>query len=111
MPFPDFFRAFPALDVPFPDAVVGTRAIRSEAGLVVFFTFHQDMDLPMHAHGAQWGSVIEGEITFTIGDDTRVYRPGDSYSIPAGVQHGARIKTGTRVVDVFEEADRYPLRG
>lgn len=110
MPFPDFFRAFPALDVPFPDDVVGTQAIRSEAGLVVFFTFHQDLVLQMHAHGAQWGSVIEGEITFTIGDDTRVYRPGDSYSIPAGVQHGARIKAGTRVLDVFEEANRYPLR-
>jgi quercetin dioxygenase-like cupin family protein len=110
MAFPDFFRAFPALDVPFPDDVVGTQAIRSEAGLVVFFTFHKDMVLPMHAHGAQRGSVIEGEITFTIGDDTQVYRPGDSYSIPAGVHHGARIKLGTRVVDVFQEPDRYPLR-
>lgn len=110
MPFPDFFRAFPSLDVPFPDDVVGTQAIRSEAGLAVFFTFERDMVLPMHAHGAQWGSVIEGEITFTIGEDTRVYGPGESYSIPAGVQHGARIKAGTRVVDVFEESDRYPLR-
>lgn len=110
MAFPDFFRAFPALDVPFPDDVVSTQAIRSDAGLVVFFSFHQDMVLPMHAHGAQWGSVITGEITFTIGEDTRVYRPGDSYDIPAGVQHGARIKAGTRVVDVFQEADRYPVR-
>ena len=110
MAFPDFFRAFPALDVPFPDDVVSTQAIRSDVGLVVFFSFHQDMVLPMHAHGAQWGSVIAGEITFTIGEDTRVYRPGDSYDIPAGVQHGARIKAGTRVVDVFQEAYRYPVR-
>ena len=110
MSFPDFFDSFPEIDVPFPEEVVGTRAIRSDQGLVVFFTFHRDMDLPMHAHGAQWGSVIAGEITFTIGEDTRVYRPGDSYSIPAGVQHGARIKAGTQVVDVFQEADRYPLR-
>ena len=43
MAFPDFFRAFPALDVPFPDDVVGTQAIRSDAGLVVFFTFHKDI--------------------------------------------------------------------
>ena len=111
MPFPDFFDTFPALQLPFPDDVVSTQAIRSEAGLVVFFTFHCDLTLPMHAHGAQWGSVIEGEITFTIGDDTRVYRPGDSYSIPAGVQHGAVIKAGTRVLDEFQEPDRYPLRG
>ena len=110
MPFPAFITAFPGLDVPFPPEVVQTNAIRSDAGLVIFFTFHQDMDLPLHAHGAQWGTVIEGEITLTIGDQTRTYRPGDSYLIPAGVRHGARIKAGTRVVDVFEEADRYAIK-
>lgn len=110
MPFPDFITALPALAVPFSTDVVLTSAIRSDKGLVAFFTFHKDLTLPMHAHGAQWGSVIEGEIVFTIGGVTRTYRPGDSYSIPAGVQHGAQIKAGTRVIDVFEEPDRYTLR-
>lgn len=110
MPFPPFIEAFPSIDVPFPDDVVRTSVVRSDDGLVVFFTFLKDMTLPMHAHGAQWGTVIEGEIEFTIGGETRIYRPGDSYSIAAGVEHGAVIKAGTRVIDVFEEADRYPLR-
>ncbi len=109
MPFPDFFDTFPGLAVPFPSDVVQTAAIRSDKGLVAFFTFHQDLNLPMHAHGAQWGSVIAGEIVFTIGGVTGTYRPGDSYVIPAGVQHGAQIKAGTRVIDVFEESDRYHL--
>ena len=68
------------------------------------------MDLPPHAHGAQWGTVIAGEIELTIGQETAIRGPGDSYSIPAGVTHSARIKAGTRVIDVFEEADRYALR-
>jgi quercetin dioxygenase-like cupin family protein len=110
MPFPPFIEAFPSIDVPFPDDVVRTSVVRSDDGLVVFFTFLKDMTLPMHAHGAQWGTVIEGEIEFTIGGETRIYRPGDSYSIAAGVEHGAVIKAGSRVIDVFEEADRYPLR-
>jgi quercetin dioxygenase-like cupin family protein len=110
MPYPDFIDAFPSIDVPFPDDVVRTSVVRSDNGLVVFFTFLKDMKLPMHAHGAQWGTVLEGEIEFTIGGETRTYRPGDSYSIPAGVEHGAMIKAGTRVIDVFEEADRYPIR-
>ncbi|MEO1139699.1 MAG: cupin domain-containing protein [Pseudomonadota bacterium] len=110
MPFPDFIMSLPALDLPFPEDVVQSRAIRSDAGLTVFFTFLQDMDLPAHSHGAQWGSVVEGEIEFTIDGDTRTYRPGDSYSIPAGVEHGAHIKAGTRVIDVFDEPDRYPLK-
>jgi quercetin dioxygenase-like cupin family protein len=110
MPYPDFIDAFPSLDVPFPDDVVRTSVVRSDDGLVVFFTFLKDMKLPTHAHGAQWGTVIEGEIEFTIGGETRTCRPGDSYTIPAGVEHGAMIKAGTRVIDIFEEADRYPIR-
>jgi quercetin dioxygenase-like cupin family protein len=110
MPYPDFMNAFPGLDVPYPAEVLECRAIRSDAGLVVFFTFHKDTRLPMHAHLSQWGSVLEGEIELTIGDDTRVYRAGDSYSIPAGVMHGAMVRAGTRAVDVFEEPDRYPLK-
>ena len=110
MPFPAFMQTFPGLDVPFPEDVVQISAIRSDAGLVAFFTFHKDMTLPTHSHGAQWGSVIEGEIVFTIGGETRTYRPGDSYSIPAGVEHGALIRAGTRVIDVFEEPDRYRLK-
>ena len=84
--------------------------VRSDDGLVAFFTFLKDMELPPHSHGAQWGTVVEGQIEFTIGGETKIYRPGDSYSIPAGVEHGALIKAGTRVIDVFEEADRYSIR-
>ena len=111
MPLPGFMHAFPALDPPFPDDVVRTSAVRSDAGLVVFFTFLKDFDLPPHSHGAQWGSVIEGAIEFTIGGVTRRYGPGDSYDIPAGTVHSARINAGTVAVDVFEEPDRYGLRG
>jgi quercetin dioxygenase-like cupin family protein len=110
MPFPSFITDFPSMDVPFSEDIVQTAAIKSDAGLVAFFTFKQDMELPTHAHGAQWGSVIEGEIEFTIGGETRIYRPGDSYSIPADVPHGAKIKAGTRVIDVFHEAERYALK-
>jgi len=106
MNFSDFIMDFPAIDVPFPEDVVKTRAIRSDAGLVVFFTFLKDMVLPPHSHKAQWGTVLEGEIEFTIGGETRTFGPGDSYSIPSGVEHGAHIMAGTKVIDVFEEPDR-----
>jgi quercetin dioxygenase-like cupin family protein len=109
MSFPDFITALPGIAVPFPTNVVQTAAVKSDDALVVFFTFLQDMTLPMHAHGAQWGSILAGEILLTIGDETRTYRPGDSYFIPSGVAHGAVVKAGTRAIDVFAEADRYPL--
>ncbi|MEO1637856.1 MAG: hypothetical protein AAFU41_01250 [Pseudomonadota bacterium] len=53
MPFPDFIQQFPQIDIPLPDDVVQARVLQSDAGLVVFFTFLQDMELPPHAHGAQ----------------------------------------------------------
>lgn len=109
MTFPDFIQDFPSLGIPFPADVVQARAVQSSDGLVVFFTFLQDMDLPAHSHGAQWGTVIDGELELTIGDTTAIRRPGDSYDIPSGSMHSARIKAGTRVIDVFAEADRYTL--
>ncbi len=110
MKLPAFFDAMPALDIPFPEDVVSVRAVRSDAGLVAFFQFHKDMILPPHAHGPQWGTVVAGEIVFTIGGQTRTCGPGDSYDIPAGVEHGARISAGTLAIDVFAEPDRYALK-
>ncbi|MEO1637857.1 MAG: cupin domain-containing protein [Pseudomonadota bacterium] len=53
---------------------------------------------------------MEGALELTIGGVTKTYHPGDSYDIPAGVEHSAKVKAGARVVDAFEEADRYPLK-
>ncbi|MCB2093400.1 MAG: cupin domain-containing protein [Rhodobacteraceae bacterium] len=110
MPLPDFIRALPALELPFPDATVSTNAMRSDGALAVFFTFHEDMDLPAHSHKAQWGTVIEGWLDLTMAGKTRRYLPGESYSIPSGVVHSARGPAGTVIFDLFEEPDRYALR-
>ena len=45
MDYPDFMRGFPSLDIPYPEEVVSTNVIRSDAGLVVFFTVHQDVEI------------------------------------------------------------------
>ena len=55
MPFPAFFDQFPLLDVPISQDIVTIRAIRSDQGLVAFFTFHKDFEMPPHSHGFQWG--------------------------------------------------------
>lgn len=110
MELPEFIQAFPALDLPFPEDQVRSHAIRSDAGLVVFLHFLTDFELPPHAHKGQWGTVIEGEVELTIDGETRLYRPGESYDIPAGAVHSARLKAGTKAIDVFEETDRYPLK-
>jgi quercetin dioxygenase-like cupin family protein len=107
---PAFFNSMPALDVPFRESIVSTHAVRSDAGLAVFFRFHQDFSLPPHSHGHQWGTVIAGEVSLTIDGKTRRYRPGETYDIPAGVVHGVAVTAGTIALDVFAEANRYPLK-
>ena len=110
MTIPDFFKALPALDLPFPEEVVTTHAVRSDAGLVVFFHFHQDFSLPPHAHGPQRGTVVAGEVALTIDGQTRRHGPGVSYETAAGVEHAVAVTAGTVGIDVFADADRYPLK-
>ena len=63
-----------------------------------------------HAHGAQWGVVLDGRMELTIGDVTRQYNRGDTYYIPAGEVHSARFQAQTRVIDYFAEPNRYRVK-
>jgi quercetin dioxygenase-like cupin family protein len=43
----------------------------------------------LHRHEYEEVFVLhKGEVTFTLGDDTRVARPGDIVVVPAGTPHG-----------------------
>ena len=53
---------------------------------------------------------MAGEVALTIDGQTRHHGPGMSFDIPAGVEHGVVVKAGTIAIDVFAEADRYPLK-
>ena len=103
--YPDFISDFPEADIPFE----GVQAWLSQGPghQIVFFDLPAGVAVPPHSHGAQWGVVLEGALELTISGETRVYRPGESYFIPAGAVHGATVLEGTRVIDVFADADRY----
>jgi quercetin dioxygenase-like cupin family protein len=63
--------------------------------------------IPSHQHPhEQMGLMLEGEGTFTIGDEVLQVKPGQMWSIPGGVSHtitaGAQ---GLRALDAF-----YPIR-
>jgi len=107
---PDFIKDFPAIDLPFPEDMVTTRAIRSETGLMVIIEILKDVTLPPHSHKGQWGTVLKGELALTIDGTTKIFYPGDSYNIPSGAVHGAKVSGGSIVLDIFEEPDRYPLK-
>lgn len=105
MRLPEEIKANPEIDVPVP-GIRGWKVAGSD-GLVVFFEIAPGAVLPEHAHCLQWGFVIEGEIELTIGTHKRVYRKGDTYTIPEGVPHSGRIEKGCLAMDYFSDPGRY----
>jgi len=89
---------------------VRTYFVQGEEMQVGFVAFDADVDAPEESHPAQWVAVLAGEVELTMGGETTVYRRGDAYYVPAGVPHAARIKKGSRLLDVFHQADRFRRR-
>ena len=79
----------------------------SPHGQAVFFRAKEDFEVPTHSHGAQWGVVVSGILHLTIDGEPGTYEPGETYDIPAGAEHSARLEAGSCVIDVFQEPDRY----
>lgn len=110
MELPDMITRLPEADLPFPPSALKTSVLQSGQGQLVFFQIFQDVEIPPHSHKGQWGIVVEGELEMTVGGETRKYRTGDTYYIPAGVVHSARVPAGCKAIDFFEEPDRYKIR-
>ena len=106
--FPDFVRSLPECDMPY-EGLRGWLLI-GETGLLLFSESDIDMSVPEHSHCDQWGVVIAGKMELTMGERTKVYRPGDAYVIPAGTVHKARIYPGFRTIDFFTDPKRYQIR-
>jgi len=106
--FPTFIRSLSEADLPFE----GLRGwlLQSDSGQILFNESGIEVSVPEHTHGNQWGVVIDGKIELTMGDQTRTYSRGDTYFIPAGTVHRARIYPGFRAVDYFADRDRYRPR-
>ncbi|MFH2220492.1 MAG: cupin domain-containing protein [Pseudomonadota bacterium] len=58
--------------------------------------------LPRHAHPhEQTGYLVKGRIRLSIGADEYDVRPGDSWCVPGGVEHGAVVVEDAVAVEVF----------
>ena len=103
--YPGIVTNLPEADIPF-DGVTGWLSQGSDHQ-VVFFEIEAIGEVAPHSHGAQWGTVFKGEMDLTIGGTTNTYRKGDSYFIPAGVEHSAVFREKTWLMDFFEDKERY----
>ena len=82
---------------------VRARRIEGERITLALVELAPDAVVPGHQHEAeQLGMVIEGSVTFTIGDERRELGPGGTWRIPSNVPHQvATGPDGATVIDIF----------
>ena len=108
MEYPEMITNLPEADIPF-DGVRGWL-MQSETQQLVFMDIDPIGGIPEHSHGAQFGVVLEGEMTLTVEGVATRYKKGDSYAIPAGAVHSAEIHTAVKVIDMFDENARFSVK-
>ncbi len=90
---------------PFPGVELFTAVGETVTLSMVEMQPHSVIETHSHPH-EQVGVLLEGELTFTIGEETQVVRPGQMWRIPGNVPH--KVVAGdamARAFDVF-----HPIR-
>jgi quercetin dioxygenase-like cupin family protein len=107
-PFHKTITSLPQADIAFK----GVKGWLSQAKnhQLVFMDIAPIGEVAPHAHGAQWGIVVDGEMELTIGGKKHVFRKGDSYFIPKGTVHSALFRKRTFVIDFFADKSRYKAK-
>jgi len=80
------------------DRADGYRLIRAETEQlsVIEFSFDETLVVEPHVHSDHVDSffVLEGEVEFTLGEETVVLGPGSFVAAPIGARHGFRGTAG-----------------
>lgn len=89
----------------FPGVNIFTTA--GEKMMLSLVEFEPRSIVQPHSHPhEQMGLLVEGTLTFTIGDETRALVPGEMWRIPGGVVHSAVAGDApVKALDAF-----YPIR-
>lgn len=70
--------------------------------MVTKMRYQQGNQVPLHSHpNEQSGYVISGTYRLRFGEHDTVLQPGDSYAIPANVEHTLAVLAPGEVIDVF----------
>ncbi len=84
------------------DGIALKTLVYGDNSLMVEFRLQKGATLPLHSHPhEQTGYLVRGSMQLEIGRETHDVLPGDSWSIPGEVVHGARIIEDSVAVEVF----------
>ena len=100
----------PILDLPEADVNLDgakLHLVNGENEQVVFMEFEKDVELPEHSHESQFEIVLEGKVDYFENSIKHTYKKGDSFFVPKGKKHSAKIYAGYTSVTFFNQKDRY----
>ena len=84
------------------DGILRKTLVYGDNMLLTEFTLSGGKTLPMHRHPQeQTGYLVSGHIILTIDGKPHDIKPGDSWSIPGNVDHGAQIMDDSVALEVF----------
>jgi quercetin dioxygenase-like cupin family protein len=76
--------------------------VYGEKTLMTEFLLKSGSTLPSHDHiYEQTGYLVSGKILMTFEDKTFEVNPGDSWNIPGGTTHSARVLEDSVAIEVF----------
>ncbi len=107
MEFPEFIRKLPMADM--PPGIKGWLLL-APRHQVAFLQIPNDSSVPEHFHAAQLEIPLEGSADVTIGGVVKTYGRGESFYVPAGIPHSAKVKGPYAAVIIFDSPDRYAVR-
>jgi quercetin dioxygenase-like cupin family protein len=82
--------------------VIRRTLITTEKMMICEFRFKAGAEVPTHSHPhEQVGYVVSGRVIMTIGANNYELLAGDSYAVPSGIAHSARIIDETIIIDTF----------
>ena len=95
------FDSLPVIDV--WGTEVRARRVEGDRITLALVELAPSSIVPGHQHEAeQLGMVVEGSVTFTIGDEQRELGPGGTWRISSNVPHQVTTgPAGATVIDIF----------
>ena len=84
------------------DGIERKTLVFGEKTLLSEFRLEKGKRLPFHRHPyEQTGYLVSGHLVLIIDGQRSEMRPGSSWSIPGGIEHGAEVLEKSVAVEVF----------
>ena len=76
--------------------------VHGDNTLLTEFRIEAGAVIPVHQHPQeQTGYLVSGKLKFTVGDESIVAEPGDSWCLAGDLPHGAEALKDSVVIEVF----------